>query len=204
MSALADKLIQTAIAEWNYFGNSVRSIDNHWHVVGEEADQPYRKHIKQYWAAVGFPNWDGATPQPWSGAFISWCCKTAGIAGDFDATHSVYIDRIRRQKNMPAQLVLTSPKTAVIAPGDLLWNTRDKAHPTPDYETAIKRLKAGTFFLSHVDIVVAVEGDTCSSIGGNVSDKDPGGSVTRSTWRLVNGHIADPRKTWVGVVKNGL
>ena len=166
--------------------------------------QPYRSHISQYWAVVGFPKWDGATPQPWSGAFISWCFETAGIDGDFDATHSIYVDRIRRHKDMPAELVLSSPETAVVEPGDLLWNGRDKKHPTPDYETAIALLKAGTFFLSHVDIVISVDGDSCTSIGGNVSDRDPGGSVTRSTWRMTDGHISDTRKTWIGVVKNGL
>lgn len=204
MGTQKDKLIAAALGEWDYFGKSTRSIDSHWHLVGEEANEPYRSHITQYWTVVGFPEWNGDTPQPWSGAFISWCFKTAGIAGKFDATHSAYIDRIRRHENMPAELVLTSPKEAVIEPGDLIWNERDKTHPTPDYETAVALLKAGTYFLSHVDIVISVDGDTCTSIGGNVSDRDSGGSVTRSTWKLKDGHIADPHKTWIGVVKNGL
>lgn len=204
MGKKRDALINAAVAEWNFFGNSTRSLSNQWHIVGEEANQPYRSHINQYWSVVGFPKWDGATPEPWSGAFISWCFHKADIQGDFDAKHSVYINNIRRHQQMPTELVLKSPEDAIIEPGDLLWNGRDKKYPTPDFAKAISFLQAGVFFLSHVDIVVSVNGDTCDSIGGNVSDKDPGGSVTRSSWKLKNGHIADSRKTWIGVVKNAL
>ncbi|MEA3048011.1 MAG: hypothetical protein QOJ53_2343, partial [Sphingomonadales bacterium] len=45
----------------------------------------------------------------------------------------------------------------------------------------------------------------CDSIGGNVSNRDPGGSVTRSAWRLApDGTLDDSRKAWIGVVRNGL
>ena len=70
---------------------------------------------------------------------------------------------------------------------------------------ATARLAAGDFFISHVDIVVAVGQGRCDSIGGNVSNLDVGGSVTKSTWRLDDqGCLSDPRKPWIGVVRNDL
>jgi hypothetical protein len=112
---------------------------------------------------------------------------------------------------MSDRLVLRDPAAVAVAPGDLIWNSRqpDLANPVADialtHEAAVERLEAGDFFASHVDIVVAVEDGRCESVGGNVSPPGVGGSVTRSTWRLdPQGRLADPRKPWIGVVTNGL
>jgi hypothetical protein len=213
MGVIKTRLIQCAQREWRYFGESTRNIDNQWNIVGDEADEPFRSHINHYWRSVGEPDWDGGTDEPWSAAFICWCFKIAGAGALFspDGTHSVYIDRIRRHDHMSPDLILRSPATVAVAPGDLIWNSRqpDPANPDPDipltYEAAVAKLQDEDFFASHVDIVVVVEADRCESIGGNVSNLEIGGSVTRSTWRLdQQGRLADPRKPWIGVVKNGL
>jgi hypothetical protein len=210
MTAFVDKLLETVLAEWASFGHSTRSIDNVWNVVGEESRDPFRLRVRDYWAAVGQPTWDGTTEQPWSGAFISWCFKTAGAGNNFkgDATHAVYIDRIRRAQSPAAKLQLLDPAKAAVGPGDLIWNSRrtsDRSDVPGSFDVAVTQLAANDFFPSHVDIVVAVENGRCDSVGGNVSNREPGGSVTRSTWHLDPARkIIDPRKSWIGVVKNGL
>lgn len=209
MTPFVDKLVEVATAEWAFFGFSTRALNDQWAIGGDEQDAPYRQRVQQYWSVVGHPTWDGTTPQPWSGAFISWCFETAGAGNLFEgsAKHSVYVDWIRRDKDGPG-FDLADPASATVAPGDLIWNSR-RDNTTSDapknHVEAIKRLKQGDMFISHVDIVVAVRAGQCDSIGGNVSDASPGGSVTKSTWRLDgSGHIADPRKSWIGIVKTRL
>jgi len=202
------KLVHTATQEWNFFGGSTRHLDDVWNVVGEESNSPFTERIGEYWASVQQLGWDGLTPQPWSAAFISWCFKRVNeqvgpkVMFKGHIKHSVYVDRIRRQAQMDGKLVLTSVDGAPIAAGDLVWNARGEGDGPKSFTDAVKRLKVKDFFLSHVDIVVKVEGDVCYTIGGNVSDKEDGGSVTKSAWRLnASGHLVDPRKTWIGLVK---
>jgi len=213
MGEIKQRLIEAATGEWRFFGGSTRSLDEVWKLFGDEAVEPFRSRVGDYWRAVGRPDWDGGTDEPWSAAFISWCFAEAGAGGLFapDETHSVYVDRIRRQEGMSEALVLLPPGDARVAPGDLIWNSRspNRGYPCPGhpltYEEALPLLDGGIFFASHVDIVVSAGEGRCDSIGGNVCNVPEGGSVTRSTWRLDEaGRIADPRKDWIGVVKNGL
>lgn len=213
MGDFKQRLIETAEREWRYFGSSTRSLDEAWKIVGDRAVEPFKSRVGVYWSAVGRPDWNGGTDEPWSAAFISWCFATAGAGGLFspDETHSVYMDRIRRHQGMSEALVLNPPGAVPVAPGDLIWNSR-QARPSysfPGYpktfEEAVALLDKGIFFASHTDIVVSVGEDRCDSLGGNVCNFEEGGSVVRSTWRLdESGRLADPRKTWIGVVKNGL
>ncbi|HEV2817153.1 MAG TPA: DUF2272 domain-containing protein [Allosphingosinicella sp.] len=212
MDPIAGRLVETALGEWAFFGRSTRGLDDAWRLAGDQADEPYRSRVGAYWAAVGRPGLDGGSDEPWSAAFVSWCFAAAGAGAAFAGhdTHSVYVDRIRRHAGMSAKLDLHPPREAPLAPGDLIWNSRwesadEEARAPKSFEEAMAELAAGNFFPSHVDIVVAVGAASCDSVGGNVSNRDPGGSVTRSTWRLAaDGTIADPRKVWIGVVKNGL
>jgi hypothetical protein len=204
---IATEIVRLARQEWGTFGLSTRSIANEWHIVGNEADEPYLSHISRYWAAVGQPGWNGATPEAWSAAFISWCFKEAGAGENFrrSGNHSRYIARIRQHDGMSPRLRLRPP-TRAVEPGDLIWNARGDGQPA-GYEEAVQRLEAGESFDSHVDIVVAVSPGSCESIGGNVYPPPPpeGGSVVQSTWRLdESGALADDRKNWLGVIKNGL
>jgi hypothetical protein len=213
MSDFKQRLIETAEREWRLFGGSLRSLDEEWTIVGDQADEPFKSRVGDYWRAVGRPEWDGDTDEPWSAAFISWCFAEAGAGDRFspDETHSVYMDRIRRHDGMSQALVLHPPGAVPVAPGDLVWNSRRPGphYPYPghplSYGEAVDLLEAGIFFASHTDIVVSVAGGRCDSIGGNVCNVEDGGSVTRSTWRLDwDGRLVDPRKDWIGVVKNGL
>lgn len=211
-SAFVRRLIVITLAEWDFFGRSTRNLGDVWHIGGEEYDEPYRSRVGTYWRAVDRPDWDGGTDEPWSAAFISWCFREAGGEGLFwgDETHSLYVDRIHRGEGMSKKLVLLPPGEAPLALGDLIWNSRwendeeEKLAPRT-LAAALAETARGNFFNSHVDIVTALGDGWCESIGGNVSFRDPGGSVTQSTWRLdAAGCIADDRKRWIGVVKNGL
>jgi hypothetical protein len=208
MTPFVKDLIEHAVGEWAYFGYSTRALNNHWKIGAEEYELGYRDRVREYWEIVGHPTWNGLTPQPWSGAFISWCLvrSNAGAFFQGSAKHSVYINWIRNQAPSKAKLVLTDPRQQSLEVGDLIWNSRrdETVSAIPkNYPEAVATLEKGIMFNSHVDIVVDVRDGQCDSIGGNVSNKDPGGSVTRSTWKL-DGHgmIVDPRKSWLGVVKN--
>jgi len=195
-------LVTSAIAEWDFFGRSTRSLSDEWDIGGDEADEPYTTRVARYWRAVGDTVSDGDTPKPWSAAFISWLFQNANVAeADFkpNAGHADYIRHIYRH---PGALTL-NPPSARVSVGDLIWNAR--LGSVTGHADAVAKLAAGTFFVSHCDIVVKVADGWCQSIGGNVSNKDPGGSVTRSTWKLDgNMALADARKVWIGVVTNGL
>jgi hypothetical protein len=212
MAEVASRLIEVALREWGFFGGSTRDLDDVWRLAGDQADEPWRSRVGLYWAAVGRPELDGGSDEPWSAAFVSWCFAAAGAGAAFSGhdTHSVYVDRIRRGDGMSERLALLPPADAPLAAGDLIWNSRwenaaGEVRAPKSFEAAVAALEAGNFFPSHVDIVVAVAAGRCDSIGGNVSNRDPGGSVTRSTWRLAaGGTIADPRKAWIGVIRNGL
>jgi hypothetical protein len=205
MGVVADEMVRLALQEWETFGRSVRSLADEWTIVGNESQEPYTSHITRYWATVGHPHWDGATPEPWSGAFVSWCFVAAEAGDAFrpHGKHSQYVDWIRLQDGTSPLLRLRRPSRSV-ASGDLIWNARGAGAPA-GYDEAVARLEEGDFFISHVDVVVDVRAGECDSVGGNVYPGPVGGSVVKSTWRLdANGTLADERKTWLGVVKNGL
>lgn len=207
MAEIADRLVAVATREWNFFERTTRPLDDNWQLGANQDAEPFTSRIGEYWSAVGRPDWDGLTPEPWSAAFISWCFREAGAGDRFrgDETHSVYVDRIRRHDGMSPALVLHDPALAVPRVGDLIWNSRGERDPPQSYAEALDQLDEGRFFDSHVDVVVATGNGVCSSIGGNVWHVKVGGSVTRSDWRTdAKGRLADPRKTWIGVIENGL
>ncbi|RYY25666.1 MAG: DUF2272 domain-containing protein [Sphingomonadales bacterium] len=207
MGEVAERLIAVAAREWEFFRRTTRYLDDHWD-LGANLDEPlHTARIAEYWDAVDRPDWDGLTPEPWSAAFITWCFREAGAGVNFwgDETHSLYVDRIRRHDGMSQKLMLHDPALAVPRVGDLIWNSRGERDPPQSHAEAITQLEVGRFFDSHVDVVTAIDGGVCSSIGGNVWHHKVGGSVTRSDWQLdAEGRITDPRKLWIGVISNDL
>lgn len=197
-------LIRIASDEWIFFRRPVVTLDGRHMPGGRETDEPFTSRIGVYWEAVGRKGWDGRTDQPWSGAFISWCFQTAGAGKRFpsSARHSSYINALRLMSNAPG-LTLHDPATVALAPGDLLWNARPDGAASKIPRThaeALALLDRKVMFPSHVDIVVTVESGACQLIGGNVDN-----AVTRTTRHLDDtGRIADPRKSWIGVLKNHL
>lgn len=206
-----EQLIEIASREWEFFLRPTRSIDDVWFLPSNGVDEPWRSRVHDYWLSVDRPDQNGATDEPWSAAFISWCFTKAGAVarGDFmaDETHSCYIDAIRHQKRASEKLILMPPD-APLSVGDLIWNARGEGRIPKTYKEAIARLDSGPCdtFYSHVDIVTRVTAGEADSIGGNVwNTKKGGGAVVKTTWALdANGALNDDRKPWIGVVKNGL
>jgi len=201
---ITPKLVETAFEQWKRWGFTTRSLHGALTLGGVEAKSPYVGYVNDYWRAVGEPSWNGATPKPWSAAFVSHCFKAAGAGTGFpyDSGHAGYCAKILTDRTTYAKLSLEDPATAVLAPGDALWAARAGTgcvRPPATYAQAVALLAHGGWFCSHCDVVVAVRPGEVDVIGGNVSD-----SVTQTTLVTKGGRIADPRHVWLGVIKNGL
>lgn len=198
--SIKPKLIATALAEWTRWGGSVRPLHGAPAIGGTETKAPYVGYVNDYWKVVGKPNWNGATPQAWSAAFISFCFKTAGAGTGF-AYSTGHVDYCRAiLAGRSPGLSLVDPATTTLAVGDLIWAARsgDGCNPPPmTYKAAVAALKAGEWFCSHCDIVVEMEEGAVDVIGGNVSN-----SVTQTTYSTTQGRITDGRHAWLGVIKN--
>jgi hypothetical protein len=170
-------------------------------IVGKEKAAPYTGYVNEYWTVVGEPTWNGATPQPWSAAFISHCFKKAGAAKNFPyaSGHFGYCSSIvKSPKKYP--LTLVDPTSVPLQVGDLLWAARgggDCPKPPATYGKAVAALKSAAWFCSHCDIVVAVRPGEVDVIGGNVSN-----SVTRVTYLTTSGVVHDMRHDWIGVIRS--
>ncbi len=173
-------------------------------IGGRESQQPYVQFVNDYWVSVGEPARNGKSSYPWSAAFISFCFHNAeaGTGFPYNGAHWGYCEAIVSRPRAYSKLQLINPVTNTLGLGDLLWAARGGADCplAPDsYEAAIQALKRGTWFCSHADIVVELRDGEVDVIGGNVSD-----SVTKTTYKVVNGKIRDPRHTWLAVVRNEL
>lgn len=126
----------------------------------------------------------------WSGAFISYIMKLAGAGKNFkySQSHSDYIvNSIKNRKNNKGAFKGYKPNEVNVELGDLVCYPRQDG---VNYNTV------GNYY-SHCDIVTKIEPDKVEAIGGNVSN-----SVTKSTYKISNGKIIDP-KIFV-VIKNNL
>jgi hypothetical protein len=198
--AIGTKLVGVSETEWGRWGYSTWELHKTPVIVGKEKNAPYVGYVNDYWKIVGKPTWNGATPEPWSAAFISFCFKTAGAAKNFPyaAGHVGYCSAILKSpKKYP--LTISDPATTKLQPGDLVWAARsgDKcALPPTTYAKAMSALSKGAWFCSHVDIVVELGSGEVHVIGGNVSN-----SVTKVSYVATGGCISDTRRDWIGVLR---
>jgi hypothetical protein len=107
---------------------------------------------------------------PWSGAFVSWVMRRAGVPG-FRVSSS-HIDYVRDAYRNPAQspYLVQTPQSAKPAPGDLLCSVRmaSRIFGFGDLATLLS-LPEGSGLAMHCDIVVAASaGGLAYLIGGNV------------------------------------
>lgn len=162
-SAGQERLIAAAIAEWLKFDRG----------GGKEYDEPYFRHIGEYWRAIGLKLDGRNRDQPWSAAFISYVVRRAGGYDGFlyAPSHSIYVNAAINHKINGAPHPFWGFRITehAPAPGDMVCRWR---------ETQITYDKAqnSKYFKSHCDIVVAVEGNQVITIGGNVADSV---SITR-------------------------
>lgn len=208
--AIQGKLVEAAVREWVRWGGpreDVHSVKRGFTSAQMEAQAPYFGYVHDYWQSIG-SGLSGRSPVAWSGAFICFCFKAAGAGKGFPYSdnHSLYCAEIAAGRS--AGLTLADPATTQLAPGDLLWASRtgpDCRRPPVTYKDAIRELgriaaHQADSFCSHSDIVIEVRGGEVDVIGGNV-----GNAVTRTTYRIdSSGHMADGRRTFIGIVKNAL
>jgi len=200
---IRNALIDTATAEWKRWGFSAVPVHGHRSIGGTEHDAPFVSFVNDYWRVVGEPTWNGNTAKPWSAAFISFCFKEAGAARAFpySAGHVGYCSAfVRHPENFPG-LRFEDPAQAQPDLGDLIFAGRSGTQcpaPPASHAAALTELRRrDAWFCSHADIVVAVRPGEIDVIGGNVSD-----SVTMTTYVTHGGLIADPRHSWLGIIKN--
>ena len=178
-------IVQTAAAQWEFFGEQTYDIDGRSVQNGhKEGEDGFYQRIGQYWLeGTNTRNIDGRDHEfPWSAAFISWVMKTSGAGNNFrySTQHSVYISQAVRDHLNNNNVGfwgwrLNERKPAV---GDLVCWARESG---VDFD----HQKSGNY-AGHCDIVVAVEADEIFVIGGNVGD-----SVTRRPLALDGGFLAE-------------
>ena len=203
MTDFTDRVVATAIGEWNRWGNQTYDVRNHalrtGHKEGEDG----------FYQIVGTYCLDGADIHgedgrdhgyPWSAVFISWVMKQSGAGTRFrySSQHSVYIyqairDLLRRREEASFWCYrLNEMKPAV---GDLVCWGREGG---VDYDHQKNGVYSG-----HTDIVVSVGDDTVDIIGGNVGD-----SVTRRPLRINDSGFLIPvvlgGENLFGLMKNRL
>lgn len=166
----------------------------------KEENEPARSRIREYWANVGRPEWDGATPEAWSAAFISFAMKSAGDNGRFkkNTGHCVYInDAILHKDDAAANFQGRRVSEYPPQLGDLI--ARRRAGSSVTFDTAV----SVQWYTSHTDIVTRIENGRVFMIGGNVSN-----SVSeRSLPILPDGRIAPEAATAnevFAIMKNNL
>lgn len=181
-SGFANRLRDSAIAEWKFFGEQTYNLAGATTHSGHKEDErrnpagtgeDWFARVGAYWKeGVGERSLDGRnTGHPWSAAFISYAAKKAGAGATFrySARHSIYISKAIRDKNDETQDVaywcfrLDDCKPKV---GDLVCWSRQLG---VDYDHQF-----GGQYAGHCDIVVEVAQDELKVIGGNV-----GQSVTQ-------------------------
>lgn len=105
---------------------------------------------------------------PWSAAFISWVAQRAGIPGfTLSASHFDYV-RAARSNPGSSPFTYADPRTARIAPGDLLCYVRANRIYGFDGLAALIDRGGVAGLPMHCDFVVGTDGGHAYTIGGNV------------------------------------
>jgi hypothetical protein len=144
-------------------------------------------YLQEYWRTLGWKDDQWTTGTAWSGAFISFVMKKARATKEdfpFSARHSVYIQKAIDNKQNKKRKGFKGYKLdeKKVELGDLVCYARQGG---VGYDTKGE-------YISHCDIVVAIDGDNALAIGGNVSN-----SVTESKIPLVNGFVKAGNRRFV-------
>jgi hypothetical protein len=160
MGSFAEKLVEKAEHELTAYNGIL------------EGDSPLKERIGEYWTFLHRPDLDGGDDVAWSAAFISFMIHLAGAgpAFPYNAQHSVYFYRTINDKLIKKKTSFWGyhPDELAIQPGDILGMNRASA-PAINYDWASRHAD----YKSHSDIVVDVDGNSVTTIGGNVG-KAPG------------------------------
>lgn len=132
----------------------------------KESDPNMLPQLRKYWKEGANVNMSDKeyVNQAWSAVFISWLMKMSGLGNDFkySASHSTYIrDAIKNTKTNTDSLVKGyKPEEVKVERGDLVCYPRQSG---VNYDTT-------SSYLAHCDLIQDIEGNTATSVGGNVSN----------------------------------
>ena len=187
MTEFKRKLVTIANEEWDKWNKPTKIV---------EGNADTLKQLRSYWndGAKVFKNDNYYINEAWSSAFISWLMFKAGAGKDwkYSQSHSVYItDTIKNRKQNNSNPFKGYKVDEVdVQVGDLVCKPRQNG-VTYDSPSG---------YMSHCDLVVAVDSDNAVAIGGNVSN-----SVSKTTIPLKNGKVdkTNPSNSkWFVVIKN--
>ena len=207
--AVRQALLDTADAEWEFFGRQVVVIkdgeESIPHVgAWEDEDGARSARVNAYWRAAGKPYYYGVDcQQPWSAAFISWLMQQAGVPeSQFPAAtaHAIYLARLIEDAPYPGRFFVPRRVAEYSpAPGDLVCATRGPNHAVAGGEDASAETLRGAN--THCDLVVGRSGRSLEVVGGNVRN-----SVSRTTVTLDRaGRLQpEPKRAWFVVLQNRL
>lgn len=175
--SIRERMIYLAHQEWSLFGRPVADYSGQEPVLvfpelgneSHETQGPFLTRVILYWtSATHLPllNHDGEI-RPWSGAFIVWLARSAGVPErDLPSTvlHWDYIEHaLFAGKN--ARFIAHDARFYSPKPGDLLCAPRSDAFT--EKVKRFKQLRRGPY---HCDLVVIRTIDELELIGGNVLD----------------------------------
>jgi len=192
-TSVSDLMVKQAIVEAEWFRGK------------KETDNDASERVRTYWVegtetqGISGKN----TKQPWSAAFISYLVIKSGGGNRFKGStaHWKYINRAVKAKLKPQDdpeygfwgHAVNAYKPQV---GDLIAAWRDDPDTTAVEKTTFEEVVAGKDgYPSHCDIVVAHNGSTIKTIGGNVNN-----DVSEKTFKLTpQGYvdITDPKQVQV-------
>jgi hypothetical protein len=169
--------------------------------INNPAAQPGSKKVAKYWRdGLGDHQRNGCTDVAWSAAFICWCLRQAGVPLDrfpFSAGHHTYIRwAINNSKADKAGKLYYGMRIAEYQPkpGDLVAQWRKAKPGGPDPNISYDH-QPDDFYPSHCDIVVDVQPNRITLIGGNLSNR------VKESRLLAQDRILEPKKELVAVLK---
>jgi hypothetical protein len=172
-----ERMLYLARQEWEFFGRPEVNYDIEPPTVtypskathGHETLPPFFSRIFMYWYAVtDLPiiGYEGEI-RPWSGAFIVWLARSAGVPeSDLPSTvlHWDYIQYVM-SADSENRFVSHAINTYALKPGDIICAPRGEAFIQSIHN--YNDLKRGAY---HCDLVVAQRPGELDVIGGNVLD----------------------------------
>lgn len=175
--SIRERMIYLAHQEWTLFGQPVADYTTQPPVLvfpseatsSHETRPPFLSRVLLYWYTVSslpIVGYKGEL-RPWSGAFIIWLARSAGVPEkDLPSTllHWDYIKHAMSADNND-RFIARDARQYSPKPGDLLCAPREERFI--QQVSAFARLRRGPY---HCDLVVNRRSDKLDLIGGNVLD----------------------------------
>ncbi|WP_306547152.1 DUF2272 domain-containing protein [Desulfobulbus sp.] len=207
MPASKKQLVDSATAEWVFWGKSVWNVAKKTATIGHKDDEEsFAQYVVDNYCSVGGGNpslFDIQNDEyAWSAVGMSAIMKNAGFTVaefPFSQSHSTYIRafikaRLNEDQSAAYWGYRLGEPGGEPDVGDLVGYARGEGLT---HEKAQKYFDKKTSYKSHIDIVVARRATEIDVIGANVLD-----SVTKKTLTISTaGHISDTQHFWFVTLK---